>query len=505
LTVNVTDFLLAGKESERLALLTLQREYTYGDIQSASSAVANYLTVNGGSKGDRVLLLADNSFFWIVSYLGILRAGLVAVPLPPGIEAEDLQHVIGTTEPTFCFLQGKAIKVVTGCSTLISRVGLIADRKTSGAADFQKLLTTYNHTTHSDDKFPQSGGDDLAALMFTSGSTGKPRGVMISHSNIISNTESIVASLSLTVGDRIMAVLPFCYCFGASLLHTHLLIGGSLVTDTRFMYPDKVLHRLNETRCTGFAGVPSHFQILLRKSSLCTMTFPHLRYVQQAGGHLAPVFVRQLMAALPTSEIFLMYGQTEATARLSYLDSSMTVSKPASIGKAIPGVTLRVFNELGQDVQAGQDGEIVAEGKNIALGYWRDAEGSQSTFREGKLFTGDIATVDDEGFIFVQDRARDFIKCGGERVSCQALEEQLLEFDELLEVAIIGVPDDVLGEAIKAYVVPRNGNLVGLEERVRQFCKQNISFKRVPKFIVSLKALPKSHAGKVLKAALRQL
>ncbi len=452
-----------------------------------------------------MLLLADNSFFWIVSYLGVLRAGLVAVPLPVGIETADLRHVIGTTEPKFCFLQSKAVKVVTSCSTLTPRVGLITDTKTSGTADFHDIMAGGSHPTRGDNKLPQTGWNDLAALMFTSGTTGKPRGVMISHGNIISNTESIVASLSLTAGDRIMAVLPFYYCFGASILHTHLLVGGSLVADTRFMYPDKILERLNETRCTGFAGVPSHFQILLRKSSLSTMTFPHLRHVQQAGGHLASVFVQQLIAALPTSEVFLMYGQTEATARLSCLAPAMTASKPASIGKAIPGVKLRVVNELGRDVEPGQDGEIVAEGKNIAVGYWRDAEGSASTFREGKLFTGDIATVDDEGFIFVQDRARDFIKCGGERISCQALEEQLIEFDELLEAAVIGVPDDLLGEAIKAYIVPRDGNLVGLEERVRKFCKQSISFKRIPKFIVPLKALPKSHAGKVLKAALREL
>jgi long-chain acyl-CoA synthetase len=501
-SVNVADFLLSGKTSSCIAILTLQREYSYGELQYASRAISRYLTEHGGRKGDRVLLVADNSFFWIASYLGILAAGLVAVPLPPAISTGDLQHIAESTEPRFGFLQSTANEWIAGYLQTVPAIAIVSDAKTNGAADFQDLLR------ETDTKPLESAlteTQDLAALMFTSGSTGKPRGVMISHGNIIANTRSIVSNLNLSADDRIMAVLPFHYCFGASLLHTHLSVGASVVIDLRFMYPDKVLQRMIETDCTGFAGVPSHFQILLRKSSLPKMKFPHLRYVQQAGGHLAPAFVRELIATLPSSEIFLMYGQTEATARLSSLSPTMVAAKPASIGQGISGVKLRVLNDRNQDVQPGEEGEIVAQGNNIALGYWRDPEGTASTFRNGKLHTGDIATVDLDGYIYMLNRARDFIKCGGERISCQALEEQLLECDELLEVAIVGVPDDVLGEAIQAYVVSRDGDSESVAVRVRQFCEQNIPFKRAPKFIVPLKALPKSNTGKVLKAALRQL
>jgi acyl-CoA synthetase (AMP-forming)/AMP-acid ligase II len=217
----------------------------------------------------------------------------------------------------------------------------------------------------------------------------------------------------VTGNDRIMTVLPFHYCFGTSLLHTHLRVGGSLVVDSRFMYPETILQRMIEAECPGFAGAPSHFQVLLRNSSLKKKQFPHLRYVQQAGGHLAPFFIRELQEALPTTQVFIMCGQTEATARLSYLDPEALDSKLGSIGKGIPGVTLRVLDESGQEVQTGKVGEIVAEGENVALGYWHAPQESTTSFRDGKLYTGDMATVDEDGFIYVVDRAKDFVKWGG--------------------------------------------------------------------------------------------
>jgi len=277
------------------------------------------------------------------------------------------------------------------------------------------------------------------------------------------------------------------------------------VVDPRFMYPEKILQRMLDTQCTGFAGVPSHFQILLRTSSLRKKTFPHLRYIQQAGGHLAPAFVRELQEALPQTQVFVMYGQTEATARLSYLPPELLQRKPGSIGKGIPGVKLRVLNESGEEVCPGEVGEIVAEGENVTQGYWCAPEETAVCFRNGRLFTGDLATVDDDGFIYVVDRAKEFLKCGGKRVSCRQLEDRLLEFDGLLEAAVVGVPDDVLGEAVKAFVVPRLPVCDGLEARLHLFCKANMPPPLVPRDIVMLKSLPKNSAGKVLKQELRSL
>jgi len=499
---NVAAFLLDRNDASRIALRTLQANHTYGELRSASFEVARYLIRAGAHKGERVLLADDNSLFWVASYLGVLRAGLVCVPLPASVSAEDLDYILDTTAARFAFVNARFAAMHSG---RWKQTQLVTNREMpslSNALSFGKLT---NERSHNSDDLPDVEPDDLASLMFTSGSTGRPRGVMVSHRNIIANTQSIVEYLHLTNSDRIMTVLPFHYCFGTSLLHTHLSVGASLVIDPRFMYPEKVLERMAETECTGFAGVPSHFQILLRKSSLRKKTFPHLRYVQQAGGHLAPSVVRELREALPAAQIFVMYGQTEATARLSYVPPEHLDMKLGSIGKAIPGVTLRVLDESGTEVAPGQIGEIVAEGANVTRGYWREPEESARCFRNGKLYTGDLGTVDDDGFIYVVDRAKDFLKCGGKRVCCRQVEETLLEFDELLEAAVIGVKDDILGEAVKAFVVSRNSHLDGLEHRVLEFCKEHLAHQLIPKEVVVLSSLPKNSAGKVLKLKLKNL
>lgn len=500
---NVADYLLEGKDDGALALLTLEAGYTYGQLQTASLGVAKFLLMQRGSKGDRALLVADNGFFWVATYLGMLRAGVACVPLPTSTSSEDLEYIIGLTEARFVFAQARfAVKNAAAVRGLVLVTDSPAPPET-GAINFAGLLAS--GAASDVVPLPRVHPDDLAALMFTSGSTARPRGVMISHGNIVANTDSIIQYLGLTASDRMMTILPFHYCFGTSLLHSHLRAGGTLVIDRRFMFPEKVLQRMRQTECTGFAGVPSHFQILLRRSGLRTMSFPHLRYMQQAGGHLAPTFIRELRAALPGTQIFVMYGQTEATARLSYLPPEVLEQKTGSIGRAIPGVRLEVLDEAGRPVAPAEIGEIVAEGKNIAQGYWRAGQETADTFRDGKLHTGDLARVDEDGFIYVVDRAKDFLKCGGKRISCRQIEEMLLEFDGLLEAAVIGVADETLGEAVKAFVVPRDRNGASFENQLRMFCKQRMPASLIPRELVVLDSLPKNSAGKVLKPALKAL
>lgn len=491
LLANAAEYLLEGKDPARVALRFTSGDYTYGELSAFARGVMRLLLEQGRRKGEVVPLIGDNSFFWAGSYLGILGAGLVCAPLSTATGPAELEDVLQQTEARVAFVQGQ---YGAKNRAALERLDVVteADKRLSAKREDRGPMAS-----------DAAGEDDLAALMFTSGSTGRPRGVMITHRNIIANTDSIIDYLRLTEADRIMAVLPFHYCFGASLLHTHLRAGGTVVVDQRFLYPEVILQRMIECRCTGFAGVPSHFQILLRNSSLRKKSFPDLRYVQQAGGCLAPNFIQELRTALPNAEIFVMYGQTEATARLSYLPPCELDAKLGSIGRGIPGVRLDVLGEDGKPVRPGEVGEIVAWGANVAKGYWRDGAESAKTFSGGSLRTGDLATVDEDGFVFILDRAKDFLKCGGERVSCRILEEQLLAFEEVVEAAVVGVPDDVLGESVKAFIVPKGGCPDGVEERLLRFCRSRLSPTHMPKQIVTMRALPKNSSGKVLKSQLR--
>jgi acyl-CoA synthetase (AMP-forming)/AMP-acid ligase II len=498
---NVAAFLLNGKAPGRVALRLTGGEHTYGELRESAAQVARYL-LNSTAEGDRVLLISNNSLFWVAAYLGILQAGRVCVPLPHDTPPKEVDYILEITGARLAFVQSQA--ALRNASSLRG-ISVVTDCPAPG---LPALHTTFHDIrrgpAHLDPPLPAGSASNLAALMFTSGSTSRPRGVMVSHSNIIANTESIIECLDLNSDDRMMAVLPFHYCFGASLLHTHLRVGASLVVDSRFMYPEAVLQRMIDLECTGFAGVPSHFQILLRSSSLRRRTFPRLRRLQQAGGRLAPSLLAELREALPDTQVFVMYGQTEATARLSYLDPKFCETRPGSIGKAIPGVRLRVLNESGNEVSPGETGEIVAEGRNVALGYWRAPEETARSFRNGALYTGDLATVDGDGFIYIVDRARNFIKCGGKRVSCRQLEDEFLAFEQVLEVAVTAIPDDVLGEAVKVFVAPRAAAPGDFKERFHRFCIEHLPPQLVPKEIAVLNALPKNSSGKVLKPQLQE-
>ena len=327
---------------------------------------------------------------------------------------------------------------------------------------------------------------------------------MISHKNLIANTESIVTYLKLDKNDRMLVVLPFYYCYGLSLLHTHLRVGGSIVFNNSFIFLGGIIRNLLDYKCTGFAGVPSHFQILLRKSDNFKDTkFPDLKYVTQAGGKLAPIFIDEFRNSHPEVTFYVMYGQTEATARLSYLPPELYESKKGSMGKGIPGVELRVVNEKGKNIKPGEVGEVIARGDNIMLGYFADEEGTMSTIRNGWLYTGDLGTVDEDGYIFLTARKKEIIKVGGKRISPKEIEAVILELPEVVDCTIEGIEDELLGEALKATIVikPENGKKAFLE-KIKQHCSNHLALYKIPQVFDLREQLVISATGKKIKGKL---
>jgi acyl-CoA synthetase (AMP-forming)/AMP-acid ligase II len=257
-----------------------------------------------------------------------------------------------------------------------------------------------------------------------------------------------------------------------------------------------------EKECvTGFAGVPSHYAILLRKSALKKYKLSSLRYVTQAGGALSPGLIREFLEIVPHTKFYVMYGQTEATARLTYLNPAFISSKSGSIGKAIPGVDIAVVDENGHKVKDGEIGEIVAQGDNIMLGYWNAPEETDRVLRGGLLYTGDLARVDDEGFIYLVARKKEMIKSGANRISPYEIEEVVSGLPGVLECAAVGVPDEILGETIKVCIV-KNGVSIS-ENDVFSHCKKNLAAFKMPRIIEFRESLPKTSTGKVRRAELK--
>jgi long-chain acyl-CoA synthetase len=437
-------------------------------------------------------LLGANSLFWVAAYLGILKLGAVVVPFSTLSMPNEI----------------KANREFASCKvTLVQKryYGKYEEALNDGfPLIFDDCLNTIPGKPWEDYQV-DAGFDEYreAVLMFTSGTTQKPRAVRVSHHNIRSNTDSIIEYMGLSNEERIMVVLPFFYCFGTSLLHTHLRVGGSLVLSNSFTFPETVLDMMQTYHCTGFAGVPSTFQTLIRNTSLPRRRMESLKKVQQAGGKLPAVQIKELIDILPAVQIFVMYGATEATARLSYLPPGLLNEKMDSIGKGIPGVELKVLNEAGDPVKPGEVGEIVAWGKNITMGYLNNLEATVDKFVDGAYRTGDLATIDEDGYIYIVDRKADFIKSYGYRVSSQQVEACILELEDVVSAAAIGEPDSLRGEAIVAFVTLRAGSSL-TTKRIISHCHDKLARHMVPKIIEILDSLPLSCQGKVLKSELRK-
>ena len=485
--MNVFDYLFnSTKDLEKEFLLGSKETISFRKLYNDSLKIASYLKETIG-ENQNVLLISPNSVFFLTTYFGIIKSGNTCIPLNFAIEQNNLDYVLNTTESTTVFI-AKGIKRKLEFN---STIRLIDEDDSVSIINDQKLI-----------KFNSDFDKNrVAEIIFTSGSTGEPKGVMISHQNIISNTDSIIEYLRLDQNDIMLVVMPFYYCYGLSLLHTHLKVGGSIVFNNSFIFLGSVMNDLKNYKCTGFAGVPSHFQILLKKSqTFKTTEFPDLRYVTQAGGKLHTVFIEEFIKAFPNKDFYVMYGQTEATARLSYMPPNILESKLSSIGKAIPGVELKVVNEKGKEVGLNEEGELLARGGNIMLGYYKDEKGTNETLKDGWLHTGDMAKVDGDGYFYLVARKKEILKVRGKRVSPKEIEAVILSVPEVVDCTIEGIEDELLGEAIQATIV-LNGRLneAEMKDKILQTCGQNLSVYKIPQKIVFEANMKMSSTGKKIK------
>ncbi len=481
-----SDFLLAAGRDDDVAVID-GRSYTYADLRAAAHRIAGELLDLGVPPGARIGLLGTNSFFWIAGYLAALKLGVV-VPMSDKLDGDELAGEAEFVECSALLVDRRQLRRLGdafGDLPVITDEVLAADGRSAWP-----------------DTSPAAGDD--AALMFTSGTTSRPKVVRLTHRNLRANTESIVEYLDLGPHDRVLVILPFHYVFGASLLHTHLAVGGSVVLCNTFTFPETAIELIAEHACTGMAGVPSSYQLLLKASSYASRALPSLTKVQQAGGRLAPDLIRRLVAAQPTSRVFVMYGQTEATARLSYLPPELLETKLGSIGRGIPGVELVVEHPDGRPVAPGEEGEIVASGENISPGYYRDEAATAEKFRDGRLRTGDIATVDEEGFIHIVGRTGDFIKSWGYRISPQQVDETALLHDHIAAAVTVGMPDPDAGEAVTLAVTAVPGVTLTPDE-VLAFLRGHLPKHMVPAVVHVLDEIPLTTNGKISRSAVRTL
>jgi acyl-CoA synthetase (AMP-forming)/AMP-acid ligase II len=486
----------------KTALVHGKTRAAYEEINRQANQLAYWLLAQGLRRAGRVALLWENSLEYVVSYYGILKAAGVAVPLSPELKAENLVPILEELEADFLIGGAKAAKTLqTLPAWPKSRPRLVLKAPQalwpSGPVEVAAWEELVGSGAAGNPDRAADGGD-MCSIIYTSGSTGRPKGVVLSHTNIVSNTHAICEYLKLTSSDIQMVVLPFFYVMGKSLLNTHVAVGGQVVINNQFAYPAAVVQQLVSEKVTGFSGVPSTYAYLLYRSPLEKHRgeLEHLRYCSQAGGAMPRPLKTELRRVLPPHvAIYLMYGATEAAARLSYVPPEDFERKMDSIGNPVQGVQLRVLDPQGREAAAGERGELVASGPNIMQGYWKDPESTANVLDSNGYHTGDIGYRDAEGFFYVVGRKDGLLKVGGHRINPDEVEEVLMESGLLVEAAVVGVPDPLLGTRLCALGVAKAEGCS--EKEIMAFAAKQLPRHKVPGRIQLLPKLPRNWSGKI--------
>ncbi len=499
----------ADRVPDAVVLETGDSRLAYAELELAANRVASCLRERGIRRGDRVALLIENGPQYVAGFFGILKAGACCVALNSANKTRTTAMLLADSGSVA--LVTRSLQVRHDLADLVNAAPdlhtVITDRRVPAwnLPDRVTVLTADDVAAAAAARVEVGVTlDDLCAILYTSGSTGMPRGVTLTHRNLAANTRQILDYLKLEQDDSVLCVLPFHYSFGNSLLLTHVAVGGRVVVDNRFAYPASVVDHLEQSRVTGFSGVPSTYAILTARTDFLERSWPDLRYLTQAGGAMSPALQRKLRETLPERvRLYVMYGQTEGGARLSWVPPERLPEKYGSIGLGIPGVELIVRRPDGTVCDVGEVGEVVASGDNIMQGYWNAPEETALVLFEDGLHTGDLGRKDDEGYIWLVDRIKNMIKAGANRVSAKEVEETIAEVDGVQEICVVGVPDELLGEAIEAFVVRRPGNGISAN-LIQQHCREHLAMYKIPRTIHFLEALPKNSSGKVLKRELKE-
>lgn len=507
----------AERFPDKTALILEKEQFSYRQIEEQANCLARALVAAGIKRGDRVVIALPNSLEAVLSIFAALKADAVFVPLHSTIKSDRLAYILNNCHAKAIILG--AAKLASEQKWLNETPHLEAVFLVGGKSRDFNLLRDSGKDAFSLDALLKDPADcsrpradcinvDLAALIYTSGTTGRPKGVMMTHLNIVSAATSIAAYLDNSPSDVVMNVLPLAFGYGLYQLLVTFKVGGTLILLNSFAFPHSVLQRIAEERVTGFAIVPTISATLLQMN-LSRYGFPKLRYITNAAAALPVEHIRRLRVLLPEVKIFSMYGQTECT-RVSYLPPEQIDIRPGSVGHAIPNEELYIVDTEGKRVGPGVVGELVIRGAHVMKGYWEMPEETDRCLRPGPLpgervlYSGDLFYADEEGYLYFVSRRDDIIKTRGEKVSPREVEEVLYAIEGVAEAAVIGIPDAILGSAIKAVIVKKQHAALTAQDVLRH-CATSLEDFMIPKVVEFRESLPKTESGKISRRAVSEV
>jgi long-chain acyl-CoA synthetase len=509
----VQDFLEQSAERlpDKVALICDGRRLTYREIDEMANRLAHALIDTGVRRGDRVGIYLNNSVEMVVAIFATLKAGGVFVVINHTTKRDKLHYILNNC---------RAVALVA--DTRLDLVGLADDSEPAvasikgvllcgaSAEEARKSKTPWQTfeaalSKHSSKRPPRVCIDrDLACLIYTSGTTGDPKGVMSDHSNVVFAASSIVEYIGNVQDDILINVLPLSFDYGLYQLIMTFSFGGTLVLEKSFTFPAAVLKKMEQEKVTGFPGVPTIYAILL-PMDLSSFDLRTLRYMSNTAAALPVNHIEEIRKKFPKLTLFSMYGLTE-TKRTLFLPPAELDRRPGSVGIPIPGTEAWLEDEEGRHLGPGQVGELVVRGRHVMRGYWEAPEATARRYRptsvpgEFACYTNDLFRMDEDGFFYFVSRKDDIIKSRGEKVAPKEVESILYSIPGVHEASVIGVPDPVLGQAVKAFVVSTDPNLT--DKQILAFCRAHMEDYMVPKTVEFRTELPKTSSGKLTKVGL---
>jgi amino acid adenylation domain-containing protein len=495
----------------KVALVCGKRRITYGEIEARSNAIAHHLVASGVARGDRVIIFADNTVETVVSFWAVLKANAVVCIVNPLTKRDKLGYLLNDCRPSALITDKHLYPIfkepAEACPSLRRVI-------VSGSIDDAEL-TGLPHAVHWD-VAGVTGHDapptrscidiDLAAIVYTSGSTGDPKGVMLTHRNMLAACTSIASYLALCEDEVILNVLPLAFDYGLYQMIMAFRTGARLVLERSFAFPAQILGLIADERVTGLPGVPTIFSMLSGLKSIKEHDLSSIRYVTNTGATLPVKHIRLLQDMFPAVRIYSMYGLTECK-RCTFLPPEDIDRKPLSVGIAIPNTEMWIVDEEDRRVGPGVVGQLVIRGATVMRGYWGKPEATARKLKAGPLpgeqvlYTGDYCRIDAEGYLYFIGRSDEIIKSRGEKVAPKEVENVLMDIPGVREAAVIGVPDELLGQAVKAFVVIEQGRTLG-EKQLQKECQRRLESFLVPKCIVIVPSLPRTDTAKLNKRAL---
>ncbi|MHC4461914.1 MAG: class I adenylate-forming enzyme family protein [Planctomycetota bacterium] len=513
----------AQRFPDKEALICEQQRWTYKALDQRANHLAAALLDAGLQRQDKVIVFLDNCAEAVISLYGILKAGGVFVILNGSLKAQKLNYILKNSGARVLITHTSKAKVVSDALSdeqVDGKVIWVGPKKgipgtlSNSASSWEEIFSPFAEETakfkwQMNGELPRCVDLDLAALIYTSGSTGEPKGVMSTHHNMISAARSIIQYISNVQDDIIMNVLPLSFDYGLYQVIMAVMFGGTVVLEKSFLYLHKVLQRITQEKVSGFPIVPTVVAMLLKLQDLKKYDFSTLRYMTNTGAALPVEHIRRLRSLFPQVTIISMFGLTECK-RICFLPPEELDQRPSSVGKAMPNCEVFVVDKGGNEVAPGETGELIIRGSNVMQGYWKDPELTAKAYHPGCypgeriLYSGDYFRKDEDGFLYFLGRKDDMIKSKGERISAKEVENNICCMEGVTEAAVIGVPDEILGHAIKAHIVPKPGAEL-TESQVKKYCTANMEIFMVPKYIEFMDDLPKTPNGKIDKKKLKAM